>query len=309
MTEPIEPAVPSPSGEGTVSQPPRPAETAGPGAAPEAVATTLPPGYIALPPGYPPPPGYVAVPASGVGAVPPQSHVPAGPGPGYLRPPAYPGDLPASGYPPIPAVPPQGGYPHGYPPAPGFPRPGFPPPGFPRSGFPPAGYFPPPVVTVGGAPLADVWARFLSRLIDGLIVGAALLVVTVPALIWIFTRLVDATLNDSHEPDLWAIFRIELPVIGILLVAQVVAYYIYEVTLMHRSGQTVGKRVMKIKIVAVSGAPITLRQARLRWVVQNLSFVAPYFSYADSLWLLWDKPYQQCLHDKCAETVVVKVQQ
>ena len=33
----------------------------------------------------------------------------------------------------------------------------------------------------------------------------------------------------------------------------------------------------------------------------------PFFSYVDGLWQLWDKPYLQTLHDKFAQTVVVKV--
>ena len=32
----------------------------------------------------------------------------------------------------------------------------------------------------------------------------------------------------------------------------------------------------------------------------------PFFNLIDVLWLLWDKPYRQCLHDKFAKTVVVK---
>ena len=35
--------------------------------------------------------------------------------------------------------------------------------------------------------------------------------------------------------------------------------------------------------------------------------VVPFLSWLDGLWQLWDKPYQQCLHDKVAQTVVVKV--
>jgi RDD family len=31
------------------------------------------------------------------------------------------------------------------------------------------------------------------------------------------------------------------------------------------------------------------------------------FGLLDSLWLLWDKPHRQCLHDKVADTVVIKV--
>ena len=38
-----------------------------------------------------------------------------------------------------------------------------------------------------------------------------------------------------------------------------------------------------------------------RFLVQDVagSFV-PFFSWLDGLWQLWDKPYQQCLHDKFA---------
>jgi hypothetical protein len=33
----------------------------------------------------------------------------------------------------------------------------------------------------------------------------------------------------------------------------------------------------------------------------------PLAGFGDGLWQLWDKPWQQCLHDKFAGTVVVKV--
>jgi hypothetical protein len=46
----------------------------------------------------------------------------------------------------------------------------------------------------------------------------------------------------------------------------------------------------------------------LRWVIQwMVGAVVPLFTIIDGLWQLWDKPLQQCLHDKAAETVVVKV--
>jgi hypothetical protein len=42
-----------------------------------------------------------------------------------------------------------------------------------------------------------------------------------------------------------------------------------------------------------------------------IEFVAatfvPFLPYLDGLWQLWDKPYQQTLHDKAAKTVVIKV--
>jgi hypothetical protein len=48
--------------------------------------------------------------------------------------------------------------------------------------------------------------------------------------------------------------------------------------------------------------------AAKRYLVQHVAgtFV-PFFSYIDGFWQLWDKPYLQTLHDKAAQTVVVKV--
>jgi hypothetical protein len=45
-----------------------------------------------------------------------------------------------------------------------------------------------------------------------------------------------------------------------------------------------------------------------RWAVQwAAGSVVPLLHYLDGFWQLWDKPLQQCLHDKAANTVVVKV--
>jgi hypothetical protein len=83
---------------------------------------------------------------------------------------------------------------------------------------------------------------------------------------------------------------------------------VYQVELMYRSGQTVGKRVARIKVIPIEpGAPLTRKTAAMRWLVEHIvgGFV-PLFQWIDGLWQLWDKPFQQCLHDKAAHTVVVK---
>lgn len=214
-------------------------------------------------------------------------------------------------------LPTSSGFPH---PASGMPHP----PGYafpllmpsPRS-VPP----PPPPVAPGGAALAELTDRFIAHLIDMLILAACYLVlaaITI-AIGWnqwshVVSRLVrDETttgrLNANPLPDLGRVMMLELILLAIILPMTWIVSYLYLVTLMHRGGgQTVGKRIMKIKVVsAVDGSTITRSQARRRWVVEQLSSLpAPYFVYADSLWLAWDKPYRQCLHDKCADTVVVK---
>jgi uncharacterized RDD family membrane protein YckC len=48
--------------------------------------------------------------------------------------------------------------------------------------------------------------------------------------------------------------------------------------------------------------------AAKRYLVENVGgTLVPFLFYLDGLWQLWDKPYQQTLHDKFAQTVVVKV--
>jgi hypothetical protein len=71
---------------------------------------------------------------------------------------------------------------------------------------------------------------------------------------------------------------------------------------------TVGKRVMRNRVVRLENAPFDRATSTVRWLLQSVGAVAvPYYGWLDGLWQLWDKPYRQCLHDKGAHTVVIKV--
>jgi uncharacterized RDD family membrane protein YckC len=94
----------------------------------------------------------------------------------------------------------------------------------------------------------------------------------------------------------------------LVLVLALLITYIYEVEMMFRSGQTVGKRVMKIRVIPLDPAlPLTRVHAVRRFLVQQGSGLVPGLNWVDGLWQLWDKPYRQCLHDKFATTVVIKL--
>jgi len=68
------------------------------------------------------------------------------------------------------------------------------------------------------------------------------------------------------------------------------------------SGQTIGMRILGIRIVRVDGRPFTSRDAIVRHLVgYPLSMAAFFLGF---LWMLWD-PRQQGWHDKLARTVVV----
>lgn len=203
--------------------------------------------------------------------------------------------------------PPPGGYqvppgyqiPPGYQAAPGYPgRPGY--------------AYPAPPVSPGGIPLAEPTQRLLARIVDGLIVGGISSVIFLPISCYVLFAIVppNRTINgvpiEEVDPA-----RIFLPMLGLLAAicaVSVVLGYLYYAELMFRSGQTFGKRLLKIQIRPVNPTQqLTRRQAARRYFADlGMGFV-PVLSLVNVLFLLWDKPYQQCLHDKFADTLVTKL--
>ncbi|SCE80700.1 Uncharacterized membrane protein YckC, RDD family [Micromonospora purpureochromogenes] len=181
-------------------------------------------------------------------------------------------------------------------------------------GAPPRLPFPAVPLSPGGQPLASFGDRLLAVLIDGLVLGAASLVVMVPAMIFFLAAVVPdltATTADGTyaEPDPFAVLLPLLALEAGLILLLLAMSYVYQVEMMFRTGETVGKRVMKLRIVPLDPtAALDRKTAAKRWLAhQPAGMLIPGFSYVDGLWQLWDKPWQQCLHDKFARTVVVKV--
>ena len=68
------------------------------------------------------------------------------------------------------------------------------------------------------------------------------------------------------------------------------------------SGQTVGKRVMNIRVIDYgTGGALGYGRAALRWVCRILSGIPCLLGY---FWMLWDKE-KQTWHDKLSTSVVV----
>ncbi|SBT48797.1 RDD family protein [Micromonospora auratinigra] len=192
------------------------------------------------------------------------------------------------------------------------------PPGYPAPA-PHPGYVP-PALAPNGQPLAGFGERLVAWLIDSLIATAVALVLFAPVMIWLFIRMFDqmSTLEADGtvaEPDPSTFMTdLFLPLLlaefGLLLVL-LGFYWLYHVEYARRTGQTLGKKAMKLRIVPLDpGATLTRGALGKRYLVEWVagSFV-PFLSYVDGFWQLWDKPWQQCLHDKAAGTVVVKVDQ
>lgn len=139
-------------------------------------------------------------------------------------------------------------------------------------------------------------AERLTRLLAALIDAAA---VFVPGLLaaLVFPRFV----GDSSSYG-------TLTLIGLVTVAAMLAWLVYNLKLMHEFGQTFGKKVMGIKVVRTDGSRLGL----LRWIthrvlVIGLIGVIPYVGWvvtlADVLAIFRES--RQCLHDQIADTMVI----
>ena len=208
-------------------------------------------------------------------------------------PPVPPGPPPPSWQPPEPPQPPAPyGQPQAPPPPAEAPPQQQPPPGYP----PPATYQPPPPTPYGGRQwppgtwngreLGGWWQRVGAALLDGLIVGMPVLVITL-AVDFALGLLLGLTATLTYYP--------------LLMMREGQA-----------NGQTLGKQITGIRVVQVSGEPFTYGAGALReFAIKYLLFgtVGGFFlaipTLLDYLWPLWDDE-NRALHDMLASTRVLR---
>ena len=136
-----------------------------------------------------------------------------------------------------------------------------------------------PAVAVLPQAVADVtyagfWRRFAALALDGLIVCAMSLVL-------------GGIFGDQSQLG---------NAVGVILG---LAYYVYFFT---GTGQTVGSKVMGIKVVDVNGRPLAVGPAIIRVLGAYVSGMLLGLGY---LWMLRDAN-KQTLHDKMASSFVIK---
>ncbi|WFB09253.1 RDD family protein [Streptomyces sp. LX-29] len=161
---------------------------------------------------------------------------------------------------------------------------------------PPSPYAP-PVFPVGMPPLATTGQRFLARLIDTVVLGV------VWTLMLSATGALEYTLENPGEYD--------LPKVLVSVVLTFTLYFAYEGAMLARSGQTLGKKALRVRVAMLADGNIPGRHGWTRAAVYALPgilyplLVGTVFWVVNSVWQLRDRPYRQCLHDKAAKTVVV----
>ena len=79
----------------------------------------------------------------------------------------------------------------------------------------------------------------------------------------------------------------------------------FTITYMNRNGQSIAKKLLGIKVVRTDGSRASL--GRLIWLRNVLNWfisIVPLYGLLDSLFIFGET--RQCLHDKIADTIVVK---
>ncbi|WAX79783.1 RDD family protein [Streptomyces sp. KMM 9044] len=142
----------------------------------------------------------------------------------------------------------------------------------------------------GMPPLADSRRRTLARVIDMILVGLVA---------WPFG--VSEYTMSGDEVDVGKSFVQSL--------VAAVLYIAYDTFMTSRSGQTLGKKWLKLRVADLSNGSTPSVQTSL---VRALVLWVPFAFCCDCVWTViaggwsfFDKPYKQGLHDKAAKTVVV----
>ncbi len=150
--------------------------------------------------------------------------------------------------------------------------------------------------------LAESGKRLVARIIDFVILVVAYLVVN----IGIVFGLADTSSSASG-------FNIGLNLTAFLVgVGFWIVYWLYESLMAAGSGKTVGKMIMKVRIVDVRGGEVTTAAGMKRslvWLVPLVPCCIGFLAFlVIEIWglvNLFNDPMRQTLMDKFAETVVV----
>ncbi len=186
-----------------------------------------------------------------------------------------------------------------------------------RAAGPPPGYHPPPQGPVpshpmqSGVPATGAYAswgsRFSAYLLDGLLVFAVMVVPMVIGLVVVFRDAeIDPVTDELTSLDMSGLL---LVVLGFGLGLAVDVWN--RVFRQGRRGQSLGKQVLGIKVVALThGAPIGTGSGLGRWAMQSVvpglvPFLGSVYVLVDGLFPLWDEKHQ-AVHDKAVGSVVVR---
>ncbi|MEY9991689.1 putative RDD family membrane protein YckC [Streptomyces sp. V4I8] len=146
----------------------------------------------------------------------------------------------------------------------------------------------------GMPPLADSGKRTLARIIDMILVGVV---------VWLLTWGFGVTEYDMDTD------QVEYGKSFVQSLVAAVLFIGYDTIMTARTGQTLGKKLLNMRVANLdNGATPSVQASLIRAAVLWIPFAfccACIWTVIAGGWSFFDKPYKQGLHDKAAKTVVV----
>jgi uncharacterized RDD family membrane protein YckC len=136
---------------------------------------------------------------------------------------------------------------------------------------------------------------FIIRLFAYIIDQIILFSISLIFIIIIITAYSLGIKSSGGEPSLGQNILIISYIVLIILNA---FYYTY---FYGSSGQTIGKSILRIKVIGENGEIIGYKRAFLRWI----GYIVSSFLYLGFIWIIFDKD-KQGWHDKLANTYVIR---
>jgi uncharacterized RDD family membrane protein YckC len=141
---------------------------------------------------------------------------------------------------------------------------------------------------------ADRGTRLGATMLDGLIFAG---MVYVPILFFLLLGTATRRVEDTGGPIFLLGFVAGLVGFGV--------WCWFTINYVKQDGQSIAKRLLGIKVVRTDGTPVSLgRLFWLRNVVNGIVGIVPFYALVDMLFIFGES--RQCLHDKIADTIVVK---
>lgn len=134
-------------------------------------------------------------------------------------------------------------------------------------------------------------ARFVANLVDQL-------AVILPIVAGAITQAAVDSASPGAERDFFLMGLGALVSLGV---------GIYQLYLVSQSGQTIGKRMLKIRMLRTDGSPVSVARVLFlrNFVPGVINSFCGFFNLVDALFIFGDE--KRCLHDLIADTQVVEV--
>jgi uncharacterized RDD family membrane protein YckC len=152
--------------------------------------------------------------------------------------------------------------------------------------------------------LADPGQRLVARIIDGVIIGVVFVVLVV---LFLIPASVTTSVTNRTTGGTTTVGEPAAAFVVLGFIVPFAVFLFYEVGMIAVRGQTLGKMAMGIKVVRLADGQIPgWGPSFVRWIVPAAICFVPFLPLLDVLWLVWDEN-RQCLHDKAASSLVVRV--